>query len=84
MKNFKMLSKAEMRKIAGGNSDSFCATDCKCPPGYVIKQGGFTISIECNGNCLAVQHDSVTCGTTQKKCNDYDEVVKYCEKAPEN
>ncbi|SMC98053.1 hypothetical protein SAMN04488524_3945 [Pedobacter africanus] len=50
MKNFKMLSKAEMRKIAGGTGDP-CMVDADCPSSLCIDGICSTLDGECRDNC---------------------------------
>ena len=84
MKNSKMLSRAELKKVKGGRSDTGCATTCNCPIGMVIKSGAnFTIGIiPCKTDCIALNKFSVTCGTEMLRCDDLGVINTFCEALP--
>ena len=75
-----------MKKVMGGTIgpppgepiDSTCSTTCKCPTGYKLRAGmTFTISSRCNGDCVAINETSVTCGNDITTCSSQKDT--YCE-----
>jgi len=78
------LTRAELRNFIGGINGEECATDCHCPPGHVVKPGGFRISLTCNGVCYALDYRSVTCTNplSQIKCDDAAQISEHCIAVP--
>lgn len=59
-KDFKMLSRDDMKKVMGGSEPSSCAANCN--PGFVSFDS-------CSGTCTATDDVGVKCGDVKRCCS---------------